>query len=262
MERTYNLVYSGYDARDHRIVCHILPLPPSVDLRSTCPSIYDQGSIGSCTANATAALFAYTLFRQQGLRFAPSRLFLYYNTRSLEHTTRTDNGATLRSTMSALNKNGVCNESLWPYLSSLLYTTPSSNAYKEGVDYEATRYASLPILLSQMKTALSQKLPFVMGIMVYSSFESKSVSETGMVPIPVPKRETLLGGHAIMVVGYDDSKSAFLVRNSWGVYWGIQGYCWIPYAYLTNPQLAFDAWVLYNGSFPTQTKGYKIYSHS
>ena len=78
---------------------------------------------------------------------------------------------------------------------------------------------------------------------VYESFESPQVAKTGIVPMPT-QDESCLGGHCMAIVGYDNSKKAFKVRNSWGESWGLQGYCWIPYEYLTNVSLASDFWVI------------------
>jgi C1A family cysteine protease len=98
--------------------------------------------------------------------------------------------------------------------------------------------------LLEMKSALASGYPFSIGVAIYQSFESQSVALSGMVPMPKTHSEQMLGGHAMSVVGYDDSKSCFLVRNSWGHGWGIGGHCWMPYEYLTSPSLTSDIWAL------------------
>src|SRR4029079_3357244 len=66
---------------------HVLStMPPSVDLRSKCPPVYDQGQLGSCTANAIGAALEFAQIKQQEEEFVPSRLFIYYNERVMEHT--------------------------------------------------------------------------------------------------------------------------------------------------------------------------------
>jgi len=97
--------------------------------------------------------------------------------------------------------------------------------------------------IQDMKRCLYHGFPFVFGISVYSSFMSDHVASTGIVPMPGP-HESLEGGHALTCVGSDDAKMAFLVRNSWGTGWGLEGYCWIPYSYMTNPELASDMYTL------------------
>jgi C1A family cysteine protease len=94
-----------------------------------------------------------------------------------------------------------------------------------------------------MKACLASGYPFIFGFTVYDSFESDAVAKTGIVPMP-SKTELVLGGHAVMAVGYDDSKKWFIVRNSWGEDWGDKGYFYIPYDYLTNKNLASDFWTI------------------
>ena len=98
--------------------------------------------------------------------------------------------------------------------------------------------------LHQMQGCLAQGYPFVFGFSVYESFMSPEVATTGEVPLP-PRGEQLIGGHAVLAVGYDDSIQSFIVRNSWGPKWGLKGYCLMPYGYLTDSQLARDFWAVY-----------------
>ena len=69
------------------------PLPAKVDLRKQCPAVYNQGQIGSCTANAIAGAFEFDLRKQKQTDFVPSRLFIYFNERFMEHSVALDNGA-------------------------------------------------------------------------------------------------------------------------------------------------------------------------
>jgi len=96
---------------------------------------------------------------------------------------------------------------------------------------------------SQMKGCLASGFPFVFGFTVYDSFESQDVAKTGVVPMPA-SGESVLGGHAVLAVGYDDGQQRFIVRNSWGTGWGMHGYFTMPYAYLTDRGLASDFWTI------------------
>src|SRR5205809_1980406 len=90
------------DARDHVLTVPRIftaTLPPSTDLRAGCPPVYDQGHIGSCTANAIAAAFEMERKKQKLPDFMPSRLFIYYNERQKEHTVGSDAGAMIRDGM-------------------------------------------------------------------------------------------------------------------------------------------------------------------
>lgn len=220
-------------------------MPKKVDLRGTnMPPVYDQGSLGSCTANAIGAAFEFGQVKQGLKDFMPSRLFIYYNERAMEGTIDTDSGAMIRDGMKSVAKVGVCTEVTWPYDIPKFTEKPPTKAYTEAKKHQALVYRRVLGQLHQMQGCLAQGYPFVFGFAVYESFMSPEVAKTGKVPLP-PRGEQMIGGHAVLAVGYDDSKQAFIVRNSWGDKWGIKGYCEMPYGYLTDPQLARDFWAIY-----------------
>jgi C1A family cysteine protease len=238
-------------------------LPSLVDLRNSqlfSFPILDQGSLGSCTANAISAAITYAMSKQgkvsiqnlnMGVKpnttpetttafFSPSRLFIYYNERVMENSVDSDAGAMIRDGIKSVNKDGACKETTWPYIIQQFATKPSGPAYKEGQNYQAIQYRRLDNTdITQLKSCLYQGFPFVFGFSVYQSFMSQGVARTGLMPMP-SKRERLLGGHAVLAVGYDDSKQVFIVRNSWGPNWGDKGYFYMPYKYITNDDLAAD----------------------
>lgn len=246
-----NTQKSTLDRRDHQIklLNPKLKISKSVNLKSQLSYVFDQGRIGSCTANSTSSMYSWIVQKNNGQLFIPSRLFLYYNTRLIQGTVGYDSGASLRDTMKSLKDYGVCPETSWAYLYENLFTTPTPSCYVEGLNHQALSYASVTISLVSMKNVL-QTRPFVLGILVYSSFFAPNVSKTGYVPVPNIQKEQLMGGHAILVLGYDDVKQCFYCRNSWGTSWGLQGDFYLPYQYATNRKLSFDAWVLYSVESP------------
>jgi len=216
-------------------------LPAKIDLRPHCPAVYDQGQLGSCTGNAWAGMVEF-LFLKQGLTdFTPSRLFIYYNERVLDGDVPQDAGASISDGANVVGKEGCPNEDLWPYDITKFAAQPPQNVYQDGLKHLAFNVQQVHQDLTSMKEVLASGLPIVVGFTVYQSFESDQVTETGIVPMP-GHHEQVLGGHAVLVVGYDDSQSRFIVRNSWGTQWGLQGYFLMPYAYLTNRRLASDFW--------------------
>lgn len=246
MTHIYSWIRDLPDKRDLKFTTKkygsVVKLPPSVDLRSKCSKIEDQADLGSCTAQASVACLEY-LEKIHNRRFSDlSRLFVYYNTRIIENTVKIDSGASLRDTMKSLSKYGVCAESDWPYIISRFSQRPKDKCYTDGKTHVITSYKSLKTL-TDMKSCLAQGYPFVFGASIYESFESESTEKTGIVKMP-GKREGLLGGHALCCVGYQDSKQWFIVRNSWGSEWGDRGYCYMPYSYLENIDLADDFWTV------------------
>lgn len=236
---------------------HVLAaLPAKVDLASQCPDVYDQGQIGSCTANAIGAAVEFDQIKQR-LRdvFIPSRLFIYYNERVIEHSVREDSGAMIRDGIKSVAKQGVCPEKMWPYdpapfpPNKHLTKKPTVPCYTEARQHTALQYERVPRILAQMKGCLAAGYPFVFGFTVYDSFESEEVARTGKVNMPAP-RESVVGGHAVMAIGYDDKQNRFRVRNSWGTEWGMKGYFTMPYSYLLDENLSDDFWkiTLINGA--------------
>jgi C1A family cysteine protease len=245
--RKYNLKESEPDSRDF---LHTFPITKtlesttSVDLRNLCPSVYNQGSLGSCTSQAVAGAYEFdTMKLKLQHQFTPARLFIYYNTRKIEGHIETDSGATIRNTMKSVNRDGVCPEPIWPYDISKFAVKPSQEAYDSASYHHSIKYETVIQSLLQLKQCLIEGFPFVFGMRVYESFQSSSVRNTGIVPMPQPD-ETLLGGHAVLCVGYNDQTNQFIVRNSWGSNWGDHGYFYLPYDFMTSPSLVFDIWTL------------------
>jgi C1A family cysteine protease len=231
----------------HRLALEApVSLPPSADLTNTFPQAYDQGQLGSCTANAIAAAFEFDQIKQ-GIQqpWTPSRLFIYYNERAIEGTISSDNGAQIRDGIKVVSTIGVPAETEWSYDPTKFADKPAPDQiWTDAKKNDATNYFSIDNTdINQLKTSLAAGFPWVFGITVYSSFESQAVAANGIVPLP-QSSEAVIGGHAIVGVGYDDSTGLFKFRNSWGTGWGVNGYGYLPYQYVTNPKLASDFWTI------------------
>lgn len=240
------------DLPDHRDSLYAAPvpllqqLPPKVDLRTqvTFPPPYDQGELGSCTANAIAGAIEFAQLKEKTKNFTPSRLFIYYNERVIEGTVPYDSGAQIRDGIKSVSTIGACPETDWPYLIDRFADEPKNPpSYDDASLGKVVLYKRVIQNLAQMKSCLASGFPFVFGFTVYESFESELVAKTGEVPMPA-QGEQVLGGHAVLAVGYDDANQRFIVRNSWGPSWGIKGYFTMPYAYMTQRDLADDFWTI------------------
>jgi C1A family cysteine protease len=208
------------------------------------PAIYDQGDLGSCTANAVGAVVQYErILLKHKPDFIPSRLFIYYNERVLEGTIDWDSGASIRDSIRAVAQWGECPENEWIYDIAQFATRPTDQCFTDALKYKALKYEHVLQSLTQLKTALSLGKPVTFGFTVYQSFESSTVTRTGIVPLP-KRTESVLGGHAVVLVGYDEDIQRFIVRNSWGTNWGMAGYFTMPYSYVTNVNLASDFWAI------------------
>lgn len=240
------------DHRDFKFAANfgvVANLPPVNDLRPQDVPIRDQSNLGSCVFHMLADLLDFDR-KKAGASFDPrSILQPYYDTRLMEGTVDYDSGAEIRDAIKVAAKVGVATERSWPYDISKFKVKPPADVYLEAERNQTLTYSAVSQSLCQMKGVSAQGFPFGIGFSVYESFESDAVAQTGIVPMPKPS-ESLLGGHAVVVMGYDDSKRWFIMRNSWGTGWGDKGYFYMPFEYLLNPDLASDFWVIQSVELP------------
>lgn len=240
--RNYGWLPDIPDQRDYLYgaIRPVIRLPDKVDLRDFCSLVEDQGNLGSCTAQALAGNIEFLDNKIDSLYTDVSRLFIYYNERVLIDTVDYDSGASLRDGIKTLKNDGVCHEENWPYIVSRFDKKPFKKCYTEAKQHLVQSYHRIHTL-GEMLTCLAEGYPFVFGFTVYESFELAKVKKTGIVNMP-KKGEAALGGHAVMAIGYDKARKRFLVRNSWGKSWGMEGYFTIPFEYLET--LAEDFWTI------------------
>ena len=205
--------------------------------------VFNQLNLGSCTANAGCQLFA---FEMQQMTNPYSRLFLYYNTRALQNTINSDSGASIRNTIRAMQQRGTPLETVWPYIVNQFRTQPSARAYASAVKLPSNRftYATVPVTVQDWKAVLQAGQLIIFGMYVYDVWNLPSVQRTGDIPFPTTGSR-YLGGHALLVVGFDDVNQRFNFLNSWGTGWGDRGFGTLPYSYLRARGLVFDSWTIF-----------------
>lgn len=250
MARPLNIKWFGWkpDIGDHRDRFRVPkprtdPLPDLVDLRDKFPPCYDQGDLGSCTANAIAGLLEFAQLKQPGggNNFTPSRLFIYYGERVIEGTIKEDSGAMIRSGIKVVADDGAPPEEMWPYDISKFTKKPSVKSRREAKKHQAITYERVCQRIDDIRGCLADGFPFAFGFSVYEGFEGDEVAKTGVLAFPKPD-ERMLGGHAVVGCGYDHEQQTVLVRNSWGDDWGQKGYFTMPYEYVLDHNLADDMW--------------------
>lgn len=240
--KNYGWVPDIPDQRDYlyKAIKPVIKLPKKADLREGCSEIEHQGKLGSCTAQALAGNLEFLDKRIDGIYTDVSRLFIYYNERVFMDTVDYDSGASLRDGIKTLKNDGACHEATWPYNIKKFAQKPPKKCYTEAKKHLIESYHRLNTT-QEMLTCLAEGYPFVFGFAVYESFESPQIKRTGVVNMPGDD-EAELGGHAVMATGYDQKTKRFLVRNSWGKPWGMEGYFTMPFEYLET--LAGDFWTI------------------
>lgn len=221
-------------------------VPKSVDLRPRMPKVFNQLVLGSCTAQGIGAALAYLRNNDANLDdWIPSRLFIYFHEREMEGYINQDRGACIRTGIKVVSQYGAPPEDFWPYDVEKWAMNPP-----ELVDIEAHKYKALDYYrvnwsdINEVLHCLAAGFPIVFGFKVYPHFMSEDCAKTGILKMPNTKRERADGGHCVLLVGYDLEKELFLVRNSWGEEWGQGGYFWMPFDYVTDPELSDDFWTI------------------
>jgi C1A family cysteine protease len=245
-DRIYNL--------EERILKSV-ELDPVFSLRGEMPEVYDQGQLGSCTANGVGAVLEHGQMVQGQGAVTPSRLFIYYGERVIEGTVPTDAGAQVRDGIKVVASEGAPPEEPdWPYDISQFAQKPSPKAYEDAKNHVAIEYLRIEPGAGgdPIRTALAAKAPVVFGFSVPSRFESPEwTAASEVLPLPEPT-EQAIGGHCVVAIGWDFSRTrfpgvdAFEIRNSWGPGWGDRGHFWMDARWLTEPSrsLSSDFWVI------------------
>ncbi len=242
---TLNFHPGGYrdvhDERDLRFVPSIKRLPAKADLSRFCGKVYDQYRTQSCSANALASALTLDANQRDEELVPPSRLFMYYNARTLTNGERTDSGTTIRNAIKAYARDGACPEAQWPFLEHDITKRPGHTCYRDA-ERLVVRYHRIAQTIDDLRAALAQGRAFIFGIEAYGQPFTEA-AKSARLRLP-RKSDTLFGGHALIAVGYDSARNSFLARNSLGPTYARDGFFWIPDAYFTNAELTYDFWTV------------------
>lgn len=217
------------------------PLPLIADLRPWMSPVRDQGMLGSCVGFGVAAGIEYLRRRDEDLFSTTySPLFLYYQARLLEGWESADTGAYIRDGVKVASKLGAPPENHWPYRIERFTHLPTPSTTKSATRWQLGGYHRCYTLRDVM-TAIAEGYPVVGGFSCYSNMFTPMVDRTGDIPMPSGFLE---GGHCVLFSGYNQTRQKIEFKNSWGEGWGNAGYGSLPFAYVSNPNLATDFWAM------------------
>lgn len=219
------------------LVLPAIALPKQLDYTLGMTPVRAQGNEGTCVAFASVVgvkEYQDTLEYKKNILLSPR--FIYNLCKKFDGAPNED-GTYPRIAMKMLLNYGVCPESFWPYFPRQT-NQPKKNAHKGARKYRIKAYARLNGMI-EMQRSLVINGPFLAGVKAFASWFSAKVKKNGLIPLP-KKLERLAGGHAICIVGYDDTRKLFKFKNSWGKMWGDKGYGYLPYKYMV--EYCVDAW--------------------
>ena len=223
------------------------PLPPKFDLNKNMEDVYDQGELGSCSANASCSAYKFACKAQPMVatskeavkKFEPSRLYLYYKDRELSHNENIDSGASISDNVQVLMKNGVCCENLWEYNIDKFNMKPPKNCDEDALTHRAVKYNKIGQSELQIKNSIYNGYPVIFGMIIKESIYK--INQSNYIYQPFVS-EPVLGGHALLIIGYDDTTKLFNIRNSWSKDFGNQGNFCIPYSIILDATTCWDFW--------------------
>jgi len=209
--------------------------------------IYDQDGANACVGFAYKAASQIVLLRVEGKRVSISPHFIWWNARAALGWSQVNAGCRIRDAIKVGNDYGAASSETCPWDPAKFAAAPTMEAYEQAKDHPLFDYAVVQTA-HDAKVALAAGMPVIFGTALTESFNL--VGRNGGFFV-TPDGE-LIGGHAMVLVGYDDAvrfpgygaaRGGFRVRNSWTERWGDKGYLWLPYVHFDSDAVQ-DAWVL------------------
>jgi hypothetical protein len=213
-------------------------LPGKVDLKPYCPIVANQGEIESCVGWAVGygALTIQRAIRdeltdkREITRKASSALFIYNQIKQDDHC---GSGAKISKAVQFVTQNGDCLAQDFDRNVNDCSKLPNADLKELASEFATSDYMTLfaakedpDVKVLKIQKALANKQPVIIGMKVLKNFHAAKGVKYWR---PEIGNKTFIGGHALVVVGYDEFRGAFQVMNSWGKEWGEQGFIWIKY---------------------------------
>jgi C1A family cysteine protease len=207
------------------------------DLTRQLPKYTEQGDLNSCTPFVVANVVEGLYYKRYNRWITTSKLFLYYNSRSLK---TQDTGARIDTTILSAIYQGIPIEKYWPYTTSNWKVKPPIEAYNNALNFRINKAYKLDS--KDITKALSNGYPVIIGCAIFNQFYSLN-KEDYYLQLPSEKEKSV-DQHSMIIAGHNNKTKLYLVNNSWGKEWGLNGTCYIPYDYIHNKKLTMAFWIL------------------
>lgn len=217
---------------------------PSVDLRNGFSDIRNQKGLGACTAFSMASIFEYIINQNKpSEKSSLSPRFLYFNVcdKNIDGTP-IDKGSSFYNNIKSLGESGICEESLCGYDEDF-NLSPSDEANNDAKNRLVTQAMNVEVSHKALTSALSEGYPIGISLKIFDSFGK---GHKGFVFRPTEKElnSTDFGYHAMVICGYSEKEKVYIVRNSWGLRFGVNGYCYVPFSYIEDNALCRQACIV------------------
>lgn len=230
----------AFDAAKECTPDFVLPIASSMQIAMS--AVEDQ-TTNCCVAKAVVGAMEYLESKSSKAKIDLSSRFLYYNSRVRIGTESSDSGSFIRDALKVAKEIGVPWEIYCPDDAFMVLNKPTSESYSTESRRFIAEYNAITGGLQDVLLCIAKRIPVVFGFAVYERFMFSGVDASGVMQLP-GIHERMIGGHASCACGFDDRKQAVLVRNSWGINWGLQGYFWMPYSFIGNLNYACDFWAI------------------